>query len=264
MRPEKVLITPQVAQALLFGNNGNRKLMTSRVETLAKAMKSEQWIENGDPIHVSKSGRLLNGQHRLEAVIMSGCAYNGVVVYGVDESAFMTYDSHAKRTLSDSSGVQRKTIEIYNIIIRAYKITPNPIMIVAFDGAAIGDVCRAFSENGNTARKNYSRASVRTGFVLVAMNNGKTSEVFAQYKYLVQQDYDSMTDGVKLLSARINARTFSGKNGGQEQNEECASVIKALTSVHGKTKLVTPYNPMQLIRTYVDELVKRGEIPKFV
>lgn len=260
MNPVKTYITPQVAQAILARNHGNRKPREGLITAMVYAMKNGQWLDNGDPIHVATNGRLLNGQHRLMAVQRAGFSYHGVVVYGVDEAAFITYDRHAKRSMSDSTGANSKAIEIYNIIIRSQAVATSPKIVLDFESYPVGEYCKVLNETSNTSRKIYSRASVRAGFVLVALQQGNYN-AFIQYKHLVLQEYDSMTTGIKLLSARCNSGNFC-PGGAQEQMIECATVISALTSERITSLLRTPKNPFTYIRSYVAELVARGMIPR--
>jgi hypothetical protein len=84
-----VAIGPEIAQELLDKDDGRggyqRKLMGDRmvnpfggpkeklVELLAKSMNSNKWINGGgDPIRVADDGTIIDGTHRLWAVIKSG------------------------------------------------------------------------------------------------------------------------------------------------------------------------------------------------
>lgn len=64
-------VTPQIAQELLNHNIINRKLNQRRVALYAKDMKEAKWenIADGISISVDETGKLLNGQHRLNAII---------------------------------------------------------------------------------------------------------------------------------------------------------------------------------------------------
>lgn len=95
------LITPEVAQEYLNKNSSNRKMNKHIVEQYTNAMKSSQWISNGDTIRFSNNDRLIDGQHRLKAIISSGRSYNMVVMRGLPEEAFKTIDTGKKRSRSD-------------------------------------------------------------------------------------------------------------------------------------------------------------------
>jgi hypothetical protein len=96
-------ITPEIASEMLNKNTNNyRRVTQSRVNQYARKMELGFWQENGEPIQFSKDGTLLNGQHRLAAIIKSNTTQKMVVVYDVDADVF---DSGKNRTLKEYSGI---------------------------------------------------------------------------------------------------------------------------------------------------------------
>lgn len=96
------VITPAQAKKILENNNGgNRLIRPRRVKQYANALRNDRWHLSGEPIIYSKDGRLLNGQHRLRAVIEADKPMTTVVVRGVEDDAFTVMDSGASRTLGD-------------------------------------------------------------------------------------------------------------------------------------------------------------------
>ncbi len=91
-----VKVTPDVATEWLETRGDNRKVMQSVVDTYAGDMKEGRWIFNGAPIQFDEDGKLLNGQHRLWAVIESGATIEAVVQWGIPRSAQATIDNGAK------------------------------------------------------------------------------------------------------------------------------------------------------------------------
>ena len=93
-RAEVVLITPAMAQELLLMNTFNRPLSAAKVAKYAALMKAGAWAYNGEgSISISRTGKLLNGQHRLHAIVNSGVACLMVIAHGVLDSAFATIDA---------------------------------------------------------------------------------------------------------------------------------------------------------------------------
>jgi len=90
-------IGPELAEGYLAANRGNRAIVQSHVAALARDIRDGQWMFNAQPICFSRCGRLLNGQHRLSAVIEAGQPIEVMVMRGVPEQAFETYDKHAKK-----------------------------------------------------------------------------------------------------------------------------------------------------------------------
>lgn len=96
-------ITPEIAVEMLKKNTNNyRRVTETRVNQYARKMELGFWQENGEPIQFSKDGELLNGQHRLAAIIKSNTTQRMVVVYDVDADVF---DSGKNRSLKEYSGI---------------------------------------------------------------------------------------------------------------------------------------------------------------
>ena len=93
-----LLVTPPVAQALLSLNTGNRPMNGAWVETLAERMRRGAWMLTGEPVIVSREGVLNDGQHRLEAVVLSGVAVPMDVRFGVTRAAFAVTGTGKART----------------------------------------------------------------------------------------------------------------------------------------------------------------------
>lgn len=99
-----ITVTPAMADELLRRNEGedyrNRALSAGTLEKYTNEMK-RGWKLTGEAIILSKSGRLLNGQHRLHACIAAGIAFQTFVVFGVEDDAFAFMDIGRKRTAAD-------------------------------------------------------------------------------------------------------------------------------------------------------------------
>jgi hypothetical protein len=102
MKIEKRIISPQVANYLLTYNTNNRKPRESIVARYAKEMKEGRWKEDtGELVKISKSGVLLDGQHRLLAVVKSGCSIAFHVSFEMKDEIFEVIDQGSKRNATD-------------------------------------------------------------------------------------------------------------------------------------------------------------------
>lgn len=100
MEVETMIITPTIAAEMLKHNTLNRHLNMGHVEKLARDMKKGWWRENGEPICFDTRGRLINGQHRLHAIIKSSKSFEFVVVTVSPENGDI-YDVGNKRNAAD-------------------------------------------------------------------------------------------------------------------------------------------------------------------
>jgi hypothetical protein len=93
-------IGPEEARELLDLNTGNfRNKDQSRVNLYAKEMAAGRWELTGDTIKISSDGVLLDGQHRLLAVIKAGVRVQMMIARGVESSGYMI-DRGKPRTIS--------------------------------------------------------------------------------------------------------------------------------------------------------------------
>jgi hypothetical protein len=90
-------ITPEIAEQYLAQNGRNRKILAAHVDSIARDIRAGNWMMNAQPICFSRAGRLLNGQHRLSAVLQAGEAIEVPVMRGLPDEAYATYDLHAKK-----------------------------------------------------------------------------------------------------------------------------------------------------------------------
>ena len=75
MRTTIKKINPLIAEECLRNNPNNRKLNRARVRQIAEEMKRGEWRNNGESIVINDRGELVDGQHRLNAIIESGKEY---------------------------------------------------------------------------------------------------------------------------------------------------------------------------------------------
>lgn len=89
------IITPEYAEYVLANHNKrNRRASVKHIERLAKEMQKGQWSLNGATIAFDDEGVLIDGQHRLAAVVLAGIPMRFIVVRGVsDPRAFLTIDT---------------------------------------------------------------------------------------------------------------------------------------------------------------------------
>lgn len=100
---KKMLITPEIAKKMLENNyEKNRSIKRGALATYAKDMKNGNWRSSVcPPICFSENGVLLDGQHRLLAVIEANVAIEFEIRYGLIENDYNYFDQGTKRQASD-------------------------------------------------------------------------------------------------------------------------------------------------------------------
>lgn len=95
------IITPKRAAELLTLNTNNRPLNRKHVLFLAQQMLEGNWMQAGDPIRISENGRLLDGQHRLTAIVESDTPVKMLVIMDLADETFQVMDTGRNRTAAD-------------------------------------------------------------------------------------------------------------------------------------------------------------------
>lgn len=101
-----VTVGPEQAQKWLERNVSNRNVRPARVREYATAMQEDRWVYTADPIRFDEDGRLIDGQHRLMAVVRSGHEVEMHIVRGLARDAQDAVDTGAVRTATDALAVR--------------------------------------------------------------------------------------------------------------------------------------------------------------
>jgi hypothetical protein len=106
----QVEVTPAVASRWLTFNTGNRKPSRSKIRRFAAAMAAGKWALNGETVKFSITGRLLDGQSRLLAIVAAKTTVVLEVRAGLPDIAQQSMDagelrrgSHTLEMLGESN-----------------------------------------------------------------------------------------------------------------------------------------------------------------
>lgn len=101
-------ITPKSAQMILDNYNPYNRALKAQIE-LKEAISSGTFIENGDTIRFTSEPNLIDGQHRLQAIIDSNIPLKLQCVFGLKQEAIYAIDKQKnKRTTSDDITILAK------------------------------------------------------------------------------------------------------------------------------------------------------------
>jgi len=104
---ERMTITPEMATAILENCQGsNRSVSDATVAKYSADMKFGKWRITHQGIAFSKSGQLLDGQHRMWAIVQSGVAVEMKVTFGLDSEAMLSIDQNRPRSVADAFAIK--------------------------------------------------------------------------------------------------------------------------------------------------------------
>ena len=131
-------IDPEKAQEYLDQGVKNRRVRKKLVERFAAAMSAGHWKLTGESIKFNTKGEMVDGQHRLRAIIESGKTIEIVVDRNVPDEAFMELDTGGTRTPGDL--LQVAGYDYTNGVASAIR---NIISIYEIEAGSIGPVSLA-------------------------------------------------------------------------------------------------------------------------
>lgn len=217
MKTELMYITPSIAQDWLKHNTSNRRLRPAFVEELKIAFERGEWKVTHQGIAFARSGRLLDGQHRLTFIsqLAPGTHVPINVTKDCDEDIFQAIDQHQRRTLSDVTGLGADIVSVGRFFARIYNgsssIGLTPQFTIPFVEWCDPEFTELLSFTPGTARL-WSASAVRAAAVY-QMKMGRDKDfVLVSYDSLVRADIDSMPFGARtLMQQKMSGKIVSAR-----------------------------------------------------
>lgn len=183
------VITPAIAREYLKKNTDrNRKLSKKVVENYAATMREGNWYATHQGIAFNAKGELIDGQHRLKAIIEANVPVVMNVTRGVEsENGFFAVDIGRKRTMADTinmsdeilpeicrSRVAQETVKAF--MRYAMKLRQHPIFT---DAAVITDYIQRHSNElrliaALDARMSHKLNATLRAAMLLALYRGES------------------------------------------------------------------------------------------
>jgi hypothetical protein len=125
MKIEKTTITPKMAEKLLKYNVGNRSMRRQNVIYWERAILNDEvkLTHQGIAVQGNKTRpeRLIDGQHRLQAIVNTQKPMEAMLATGVSPEAFAVLDSGVSRTMADRSALNKGEILFANFVFRVFR-----------------------------------------------------------------------------------------------------------------------------------------------
>lgn len=203
-------ILPPEAESILSRMTGNRKRRKTYVDTLAADMREGRWVDTHEPIAMSVDGNLIDGQHRLAAVVLSGVGqWFWVAVYDTHQTAIgLPIDCGVRRTTADLLGLNRKFAEVASAIQR-HVIAQDRLGVRAVHIERIADVCRDhILEVMEVSRGNKRLRASATARAAVVVNMllypDETGDILNEYSRWVACE-NATWNSVKALNKQLDS-----------------------------------------------------------
>lgn len=179
MKTQIINITPSIAKRLLSKNAGNRALNKGNLKYWERQLKEGTALLSHQGIAISGSltcpKRLLDGQHRLQAIANTGISMKTALFTGCAEDTFKVLDSGRGRTLSDRTALTKAELHAAGFFWRAYYVgNVDKSRMGPDEATAITEIIGegvAHVDQGYQAR-NLCRSWAKCAFILQYMEEG--------------------------------------------------------------------------------------------
>jgi hypothetical protein len=165
-------------------------------------MKEGRWKMNGEAVSFDQTGTLVQGQHRLHACIASGVPFETLVIFGLAEDVFPTFDQHSKRTLADILAMEGE--------LNAHMLAAALVRMWRYDRGTItagGNMNYPSAQEALVTLRRHPeiRRSVRYGNALTSLTSGSLM-TFLHYVFSLH-DYDLACTFMEAVATGANLST---------------------------------------------------------
>lgn len=232
-------ITPELARKYLRANTDNyRKLSKVTVNRYAKDIREGNWQLNGEGIAFDDNGKLLNGQHRLAAIILAEKPVDMLVIRGVNENVNI-FDSGVNRTIlqiANASGygeVNSTETSVANAIVGVFNV-PTKAQTLKWIETHFKELHRAYRASGATISGAISKrmTCVLGAYLMLEAGGMRNYEVELFFRVFNTHDTTG-TDGYEPSSALVARKMFDeryprGSQNRSKYKEQTEIIVKAL------------------------------------
>lgn len=244
---EIIDITPALAKKWLEESSfDNRNIRKANLEKIIADIDSGLWVFDGNPIRFNQKGDVLDGQHRLTAVIRTGKTIKSLVIRGIADRAKMTIDVGAGRKTSDIlhfNGVSNSIpLAVAGRLMVGYVNHGGDLSEFAKTKVAGGisaqKICNTIEENQDLIDSHNYVCNKRNSNKM--LGRGVSSFLHCilsrtEYGYMADEFFDRLDDGIGLedgspIAALRSVLMLGIKTGGNSRVVsaiKCALVIKA-------------------------------------
>ena len=208
MQVRQIMMTPEHAEMILAKNYGNRLFRSNWANELAKMIENGEWNLTHQAIAIAANGRLLDGQHRLTAIVKAQQPVPVLLAENCDPASFISIDKGIKRSTADSLGIHKKIVETIAFLLRiAGARAERPQLVNDLLDTEYGEATKLLMTTCMTTRRGASNSAIKAGAVVQMVQSGKHDLIAKNYKKFITLEYSSMPPLLLNLEKQIASGT---------------------------------------------------------
>ena len=219
-----VNVTPELACEWLAKNTRNRQIRRGHVKFLADQMKAGKWRLTHQGVAFGADGAVLDGQHRLEAVVASGVSVPLMVFFSWDADVFGVLDKGINRTVRDDLKSDSRLVEPATYLAKTmHRVTGRVSSTAVRDIlTALGDDLSAIRTAGPSVTRGRTTAPMVAAVALRYRQAGAEGREYVtdQWRAWVNLDVPAMSPAIAALLRR--ADNIVNRGGGTAAHERAA------------------------------------------
>lgn len=198
-------ITPETAKNYLTLNAPQQRTVRKAwVKSLSKMIKDGDFMVTHQGIAFDDQGRVIDGQHRLHAIVDAGQAVQMMVARNVPSDVWHATDQGVVRTSKEVTGLERRSAEAARFIARMVynEIRPSSKLLIQISSSPLGAKVEEIRSFAPSLTRYFCQAPM---LVIAALRDlmGQTDYAKNQYRALSVQDFDSMSAISKALCRQV-------------------------------------------------------------
>jgi hypothetical protein len=255
-------ITPEQAAKWLEKNNKNprKKIIIAWVQELMKSLRRGEWVLTHQGIAFDRDGNLVDGQHRLTAIVQTGIGATLMITEGVPSESISEMDLGLRRNAATRMNVDKGTAEPITFIARIiYGMRPTTRELEAIRDCTM-ESCKNLLSHCMSARAKLSQAPVKAAFVTHQLMT-RDDVIFREYRKFILLKMENI-DELAKISTSMRA-LFSRLTGLTENRASGARIVQASSQYIFAMTLFAIRNPEKKYIHHADTESTLIEVRKF-
>lgn len=226
MKSKVVMVDPTLAVSWLAKNaQHNRPIRKTTVADYAQQMRNGAWQLTHQGLAFDVNGVLIDGQHRLAAIVQAGVIVPMMVTVNAPSTSFESLDCGVKRSIADLLAIDRRLVAVLTsaeVIANGNNRSVKQPRIRELTNSTFGKIAQAVIDSVPSQKRIMSSSWVAVA-ACVAIAEGQDFEwVVEQRRVLVAQDEDNETPSAKCFRRRFQDTRIETRGAFPQEVLSCA------------------------------------------